>query len=104
MRREKCQRAAEAWRFRAKARSLLAAAFLLFQQAFQLVILAEKSLGVALFVGSARLRRRLLGDLADVVAQDRDASGDLLGRQATEVCHAFVLPAAGLPAWRRHKR
>jgi hypothetical protein len=93
MRREKCQRGARAWHFRAwsamglgswrtlvfrlsmisaqalrvcckgkpvpafpnhaPARSLLAAAFLLFQQVFQLVILAEKPLGIALLVGGA---------------------------------------------------
>src|SRR5262245_9361088 len=85
-------------------RSFPVAALLLVQQVFQLVVLAEKPLSVALFVGSTRLRCRLLGDLADVVAQDRDASCDLFGRQGSEVGHAFVLPAAGFPTGRYHKR
>ena len=90
MRRENCQRAAGNRRFRAKPESLFLATILLFQENFEFVVLTEETLGIALLVGRARLRGGLFRDLADVVAQDRDPAGDLLGRQDTEVGHAFI--------------
>ena len=92
MRRENCQRAAGDGRFRAKPESPFLATILLFQENFEFVVLTEETLGIALLVGRARLRGGLFRDLADVVAQDRDPAGDLLGRQDTEVGHAFISP------------
>ena len=51
------------------------------QKLIELIVLTRKTIGVALFVRGARLRCGLLGDLADVVAHDRDAVGKLRRRQ-----------------------
>jgi hypothetical protein len=41
----------------------------------------RQPVGVAVLVRGARLRGGLLGDLADIVAQNGDAAGELCGRQ-----------------------
>jgi len=67
------------------------AALLLLHETLQLLILDRDALGGALLVRGARLRRCLLGELANIVAQNRDAVGDLRIGQGTEVGHAVFL-------------
>jgi len=44
----------------------------------EFIVLLGDSVGIACFIGGAGIRRRLLGDLADVVARNGDARVDLL--------------------------
>ena len=54
-------------------------ALLLLQEIFQLLIPDGEALGVALLVRGAGLRGGLFGDLADILAHDRDAVRKLGG-------------------------
>src|SRR5262249_49528945 len=75
----------------------LGTSFLLLQQRPQLVVLDSDALGGALLVRGARLRRRLLHELADIVAQDGDAVGKLGVGQGIEIGHATGLLKKTLP-------
>src|SRR5262249_26188971 len=72
--------------------------FLLGKQTLQLLILAPQALRVALLIGGPGLRRRLRCDLADIVAQDRDPTAELVGRQRTDIARTHVRLADGFLA------
>src|SRR6185312_14554509 len=80
--------------FFARARSGLRAAFqprvALLDERLELGLLRGEAVGVARFIARARHGRRLLDQLADIVARDGDAVVDLVERQDAEVGHWAV--------------
>src|SRR5690348_1339482 len=66
---------------------------LLLQEGLQLIVLDRDALGGAFLIRGTRLCGRLLGELADIVAEDGDAVGDLRVGQQAEVTHVSWSPS-----------
>src|SRR5579872_2710684 len=64
---------------------------LLLEQILELLALVLDPVRQPLFARRSRLRRRLLGELAKIVAQNRDPIADLVIGKHGEVRHADVL-------------
>src|ERR1700733_4983402 len=56
-------------------------------QPLELLVLLRDAIGAALLVLGARQRRRLLDQLADIVAQDPDAVLELIARKRILIAH-----------------
>ena len=74
----------------------LLALVLLLQQPLELLALILDPVRQPLLIRGARLRRRLFGELAKIVAQHRDAVGDLVIGKPAEIGHADQLPLTAL--------
>ena len=64
-----------------KPKSSARTARLFLEELVEFLVLDREALGIAFLVGGAGLRGGLFGDLADVVAHDRDPIGKVSDRQ-----------------------